>query len=334
MSGVARREYAANEERPLNTPALSCQPEGLTSVHAEELLATHGKTFHFATRFFPTAYRQAVVALYAFFRTLDDLVDERGADWDAEEVRRELEGWQRWLRTACASPAPREPLGASLAALLHTYQLPVTLFLDFLDGLFSDLEPQEFQQAHELYRYCYQVAGTVGLAIAHVLGGRSEQALVAARELGIAMQLTNILRDVGRDLAAGRIYLPQEELTRFGFSRVQFLHLYQQNRGPDERFQQLMCFQIQRARAFYRKGLYGVWLLAPACRPPILLAGRLYQRILTEIERRQYDVLRRRAATSLFTKAREAVVVLLLDSLWRGGEVALIPEMELLYEDD
>ncbi len=333
MRGIDQREHIGGKIRT-QTDHLSCQPENPTSTHAEELLAIHGKTFHFATRFFPAQYRHAVVSLYAFFRTLDDLVDERGADWDAGEVRHELENWQTWLRTDCASSAPREPLGASLAALLHEYHLPVTLFLDFLDGLFSDLEPQEFQHVHELYRYCYQVAGTVGLAMAHVLGGRSEQALRAAKELGIAMQLTNILRDVGRDLAAGRIYLPQQELARFGFSRTQFFQLHQQQQGPDERFRALMRFQIQRAHHFYRNGLYGVWLLAPECRPPILLAGRLYQRILTEIERRQYDVLRRRAATSLFTKAREALVVLLLDSLWRGGEVALTSEMELLYEED
>jgi 15-cis-phytoene synthase len=334
MSSVDRHKCRASGEALLQTPALFCQPKGLTSVHAEELLATHGKTFHFAARFFPVQYRQAVVSLYAFFRTLDDLVDERGASWNAKEVRCELERWQTWLCADCASPAPQEPLGTLLATLLHAYQLPVTLFLDFLDGLFSDLDQQEFQQVHELYRYCYQVAGTVGLAMAYVLGERSEQALTAARELGIAMQLTNILRDVGRDLATGRIYLPQEELTRFGFSRIQFLHLYQQHQGPNERFRQLMYFQIQRARSFYRKGLSGVWLLAPECRPPILLAGRLYQRILTEIERRQYDVLRERAATSLFMKAREAVVVLLLDSLWRGGEAVLTPEMEGLYEED
>jgi len=333
MRRIDRRENIGREEALLKTHDLSYQPASLASEDAEELLATHGKTFHFAARFFPAKYRQAVVSLYAFFRTLDDRVDERGPNWNASEVRQELENWQAWLRTDWSSPAPREPLGTALAALLRECQLPVILFLDFLDGLLSDLDPQEFQYVHELDRYCYRVAGTVGLAMAHVLGGRSEQALTAARDLGIAMQLTNILRDVGRDLAAGRIYLSHDELARFGFSGPRLLQLSQEQQGPDEHFRKLMCFQIQRARHFYRKGLSGVWLLAPECRPPILLAGRLYQRILTEIERRQYDVLRGRAATSLLTKVREAAVVLLLDLLWRGGEVPGDPGMEVLYED-
>lgn len=303
------------------------------SERPEQLLAHHGKTFHFATRFFPARYRQAVVTLYAFFRTLDDLVDERSDTWNSEVVQEELEAWRIWFLQGSMAPAPREPLGSSLFTVQHTFQIPAVLFLDFLDGLCSDLEPREFQHVQELDRYCYQVAGTVGLAMACVLGGRSEQAQTAAKDLGMAMQLTNILRDVGRDLAAGHVYLPADELAHFELSPSALHALFQAGRGPDERFRALMRAQIQRARMFYHKGMHGVWLLAPTCRPPILLAGRLYQRILTEIERRQYDVFRERAATTLLVKVREAGMVFLLDWLWREGEVALSSEMDVLYED-
>jgi phytoene synthase len=299
----------------------------------EQVLATHGKTFHFASRFFPAQYRQAVISLYAFFRTLDDLVDERDEHWNSNDVQQELCAWHTWFATGLGSQAPREPLGATIAALLKRYQIPVVLFHDFLDGLLSDLEPHTFRDFPELHHYCYQVAGTVGLAMAAVLDVRSEQALLAAKQLSIAMQLTNILRDIGNDLAIGRIYLPCAELERFGSSRDHLFRLYREQQGPDERFRTLMAYQIQRARRYYQEGLHGVWLLAPACRPPILLAGRLYQQILSEIERKQYDVLRQRAATGLFTKIREAGIVCALNLLWQMGEVEPSTELELLYEN-
>lgn len=291
------------------------------SKHADDLLARHGRTFHFAARFLPERYRQAVVMLYAFFRTLDDLVDERPESWRADEVCQELAAWQVWFAGGLMTAAPREPLGTTLAALVQEYAIPPALFEDFLLGLLSDLEPRSFSSFHELHRYCYQVAGTVGVAMAYVLGDASEQARLAAHDLGIAMQLTNILRDLGRDLAAGRLYLPFDELERFGLTPSSLLQLSQTQEGADERFCALMGAQIARARRYYLSGLAGVWLLQPACRLPILLAGRLYQRILVVIERQRYDVFRVRAATSLFTKVREAGVVFLLDRLWRFGEM-------------
>jgi phytoene synthase len=305
----------------------------LALQQGEQALATHGKTFHFASHFFPAQYRQAVVSLYAFFRTLDDLVDERDEQWQGHAVQQELSDWHAWFATDLCAKAPREPLGITLASLLNQYHIPVVLFHDFLDGLLSDLEPRQFHNFPELYHYCYQVAGTVGLAMASILGVHSEQASLAARQLGIAMQLTNILRDVGNDLSVGRIYLPCVELERFGSSQDHLLRLYRQQQGPDARFRRLMAYQIQRARRYYQESLHGVWLLTPACRPPILLAGRLYQQILKEIERRQYDVLRQRASTGLLTKLREAGIVCALHLLWSQGEVAPSTEPGLLYED-
>lgn len=319
-------------ERSPSFNLLTGQAHVLMSRQAEQLFATHGKTFHFASRFFPETVRPAIVTLYAFFRTLDDLVDEQTADWQAAAVLRELEAWQTWFQSGCASLAPREPLGSELAIVLSDYQVPLPLFEDFLQGLRSDLEPRVFADFHVLARYCYQAAGTVGLAMAHVLGARSEQALRAARHLGIAMQLTNILRDVGRDLANGRLYVPQDELARFGSSSGHIAQLYQAQQGPDERFRELMRYQIARARLCYAEGLHGCWLLPRNCRVPILLAGRLYQRILTQIELQDYDVLRRRAATSLLTKVQEASIAVLLATLWRLGEVELSGGRKSVYE--
>jgi phytoene synthase len=322
-----------NEKIPYTSrshPDIACS---LAILKHENLLATHSKTFSFAARFFPTELRQAVVSLYAFFRTLDDLVDERGESWCRDDVVQELDAWSHWFANGTASPTPHEPLGAIIAMLLERYQIPVVLFKNFLDGLRTDLEPVEMHDFDELYQYCYRVAGTVGVVMTYVLGVRSRQTHWAAKQLGIAMQLTNILRDLGRDLSVGRIYLPRMELAQFGSSPEHLLQLYQTQKGPDERFCALIRYQIQRARFYYQAGLHGVWLIDSSCRLPIVLAGRLYQRILTEIELRQYDVLRRRAATTMFTKLREAGIVMLLDLLWGRGEMKASLEQEHFYED-
>lgn len=299
----------------------------------ERILATHGRTFHFAARFLPPKLRRPVVTLYAFFRTLDDLVDEPEEGSQRQDVRVELEAWRDWLTRNRSRPAPREPLGSSLASLIAEYQLPIPLFLDFLEGLAADLEVRQIENLKDLNRYCYAVAGTVGLAMAHVLGASSPQALAAAEQLGIAMQLTNILRDVGDDLNAGRIYLPQEELVRFGSSREHLFQLFKSQCGPDECFRALIRALITHTHRYYTNGIAGIWLLPPECRLPILLAARLYRRILSVIERNHYDVLRRRAATSFPEKVREATVAFTLDRLWRRGEIYPHAEMEMVCEE-
>jgi 15-cis-phytoene synthase len=311
----------------------SQQSPATTSASDELLLATHGRTFHFAARFLSPKHRHQVVTLYAFFRTLDDLVDQPAEGRRIEDIRIELRAWKRWFTGAHSFPAPREPLGARLAAVLAEHPIPTAIFLDFLDGLASDLEPGEVRDFSELHRYCYRVAGTVGLALAHILGINSAQALVAAQSLGIGMQLTNILRDVGSDLAAGRIYLPQEDLARFGSSRTHLFQLLKDQRGPDDRFRALMHYQVVRAHRYYVRGMSGIWLLPPDCRLPILVAGRLYRRILTAIEHKDYDVLRSRAATSFPEKAQEAAIAFTLDRFWRRGEALPGIEAEVLFED-
>jgi len=304
-----------------------------TSKVDEDLLATHGKTFHFAARFLPPELRHAVILLYAFFRTLDDLVDEP-AGRQVADIRAELEAWKSWFISKYAFPAPRERLGSALHCVLNKHPIPTPIFLDFLNGLIADLEAQGIYNFSALYRYCYQVAGTVGLAMAHVLGARSAPALTAAKNLGIAMQLTNILRDVGEDLAANRVYLPQDELASFDCPRAHLLKLYEAQQKPDEHFCSLMRFQVKRTHYYYKTGMHGIWLLPPDCRLPVLIAGRLYRRILTVIERNQYDVFHSRATTSFVEKIYEASTALMLDRLWRSREIWTTSEMEVLFEKE
>jgi phytoene synthase len=264
---------------------------------------------------------------------LDDLVDQPDKSRPIEDIRRELDAWKSWFAEGYMFSAPQEPLGGRLGAVLAEHPVPIAVFLDFLDGLASDLEPPEVRDFNELYRYCYRVAGTVGLAMAYILGVSSSQGLAAAQSLGIGMQLTNILRDIGGDLASGRIYLPQEDLERFGSSRAHLVQLFREQRGPDDRFRALMRFQVARAHGYYVHGMSGIWLLPRNCRLPILVAGRLYRRILRAIERKRYDVLRSRAATSFPEKLWEAAIAFTLDRLWRRGEDPTGTEMEVCFED-
>jgi phytoene synthase len=304
-----------------------------TSDSDEWLLATYGRTFHFAARFLSPRLRHDVVTLYAFFRTLDDLVDIPAGGHRIEDIRMELKAWQSWFTGSRSFAAPREPLGSRLAAVLAEHHVPTAIFLDFLEGMISDLEPQEPCDFSVLYRYCYRVAGTVGLAMTHIMGVNSVQALAAAENLGIGMQLTNILRDVGGDLAVGRIYLPQDDLARFDCSPAHLARLIKEQCGPDERFRALMRYQVARAHHYYVRGMSGIWLLPPECRLPILVASRLYRRILTVIERKNYDVLRSRASTGFPEKVREAAIAFTLDRLWSRGEACLTSATEVLFEN-
>lgn len=297
---------------------------------AEALLAHHARTFAFAARFLHPERRLPTIILYAFSRTLDDLVDEMAGPEARESVADELSAWRTWLQSDQRGRAPREPLGAMLAQVLSEYRIPARYFTDLVDGLASDLDtPLAFQTFPQLHRYCYQVASTVGLAMAHVLGSTSDTALAAAADLGTAMQLTNILRDVGADLARNRFYLPEDELAVHGSSHADLLRLAAAGNGPDAPFQAVMRQQITRAHDYYQRGLAGVWLLPPDARPAILVAGRLYRRILTAIERQHYDTLRQRAFTTRPERVREAAIALLLHRLWREGELpAPLPTRE------
>jgi len=335
MIEIGKKNTGSSEQMgQLGEAVISSQRLLTTASGSDEwLLATHGRTFHFAARFLSPKHRHLVLTLYAFFRTLDDLVDKPGPGRRIEDIRRELDAWKGWFTGGYPFPAPQESLGSKLATVLTEHPVPTTVFFDFLDGLASDLEPREIRDFRELYRYCYRVAGTVGLAMAHILGVNSAQGLAAAQSLGIGMQLTNILRDVGGDLASGRIYLPQEDLARFGSSRMHLVQLYRNQRGPDDRFRALMRYQVARAHHYYVRGMSGIWLLPRNCRLPILVAGRLYRCILTAIEQKNYDVLRSRAVTSFPEKVREAAIAFTLDQLWRRGEEFTSTEVEVLLED-
>ncbi|HET9017392.1 MAG TPA: phytoene/squalene synthase family protein [Thermomicrobiaceae bacterium] len=311
----------ASSNRSAGTEFVRGFPRGAgpSDPHAH-LLATHARTFNFAARFLPADLRQPVTVLYAFSRTLDDLVDEPHGANPPAVAGAELDAWRTWLERGREGRVPREPLGAALAGVIERFQIPTGYLVDLVDGLAEDLTLRDVADTAALRRYCYGVAATVGLAMAHVLGATSPPALAAAGDLGTAMQLTNILRDVGADLGRGRLYLPADVLARCGLSRSDVEELAARGAGPDDRLRAVMRAQLTQAREYYARGMAGIWLLPPDCRLPVLIAARLYRRILDVIEANDYDTLRRRAATTRAEKLREAAIAAMLDRLWRHGE--------------
>lgn len=274
---------------------------------SDRIISSHARTFRFATRFLPTAYRDPTIKLYAFFRTIDDLVDESATNsGDEAQICAELDDWETWFRLGFDGAAPRPEIGNELAVICKEHNVPVKLFFDFLDGMRADLQPQTPSTRADVEQYSYSVASTVGIAMAHLFGATSPQAIEAATRLGIAMQLTNILRDVGGDLARQRVYIPRDLLALHGLSPADLSAMMVENRGPDWRLRSAMKTMIGWADEHYAAGIAGIQLLPKDVRMPILVAARLYQQILRQLEANEYDSLRRRAATSGRQKALEA----------------------------
>jgi len=261
-------------------------------AHCREIIRRKAHSFYFASFFLPPHKRQDVFALYAFYRTVDDLVDERPAGCSQAEIVAQLDGWRAWLRNPYASSD--DPVRVALGAVIDRHQIPHQYLDELLDGVAGDLHGRRLQTFAELERYCYLVAGTVGLVMSYVLGIKDTAALNSARDLGIAMQLTNVLRDIGEDLERGMVYLPAEDLERFAYPSERLAQ-----RVVDGDFVALMRFQIARAREYYRAGMAGIPKLNRDSQFPILLASRMYGGILRKIEFNGYDVFSRRAHTRL-----------------------------------
>lgn len=277
------------------------------SGQLDELMTSHARTFRFATRFMPASYRRSTLDLYAFFRTIDDLVDESDRSLMTQrQIEDQLLRWDDWFRSGMTSSAPNPLIGKRLASIVERNAIPVSLFLDFLDGMRYDLGSNFPATRSDVEHYSYQVASTVGISMAHLFGSRSSQAIEAASRLGIAMQLTNILRDIGGDLERGRIYLPDDLLTHHGLDRSQVMDMWKAGTGPDSRLKLVLNEMVAWADEHYAAGIAGVRFLPSDVRMPILIASRLYQAILRELESNDLDSLRTRVFTSNWQKVQEA----------------------------
>lgn len=274
-------------------------PAALESAYrsAERVTAAWAKSFYFASRFLPLEKRRAVFALYDFCRHADNLVDRRGAR-PAAAVQAELRALGRMVRRLHAGEPAGGPRWLALADTLRRFAIPREPLLDLLDGVALDLGPVELPDFAALAGYCRLVAGGVGLMLGPVLGAAPDAFPEPGVRLGIAMQLTNVLRDVGEDLDTGRIYLPADELRRFGLDREAL-----ESRRVSAEFRRLMEFQVARARRYFREGARVVPLFPnDGSRLTVRLLHRTYAGILDAIEALDYDVFRTRAYVSAARK--------------------------------
>jgi len=232
-----------------------------TATPFGEIMRKHARTFTFAAGFLDRERRHATEVLYAFFRTLDDLVDERPQDADIDQLRAELHRWDALVADPERALGAPSPLARALGATMLRYEIPPAYPQALLRGLEDDLDGRPIATVHDLERYAFRVAGAVGLAMCHVLGATTPTALAAASAVGIAMQLTNIVRDVENDLRRGRVYLPSDDLAQFP-GALEALCV----RRMSPPLRDLMRHQIGRARRYYLAGATGVAELPPRVR--------------------------------------------------------------------
>lgn len=287
-------------------------PPAADAQHCERIVRSHARTFALASRLLPAAKRRAVYALYAFCREADDLVDLAPADCGGATAG-QLADYRRRLDKALDGVGDG-PVFREVARVVHEFSVPGSPLHELLDGVACDLSHASYATWEELEQYCQGVASSVGEMCTHVFGvpGGDERRRLAvgyARSLGVAMQLTNILRDVGEDAARGRCYLPADDLKMFGLSAHEVLHNAELSR--DDRWRHLMVFEIARARSLYRVARPGIALLARDAQGCATACATGYAEILSAIEERNYDTISSRARVG-----RMARVGILWDA-WR-----------------
>jgi 15-cis-phytoene synthase len=275
-------------------------PEQAESLrYCQRVTKAAKSSFPLAFWVLPRAKRQAMAVLYAFFRLTDDLADQPG---ETETKRRALQLWRSKLELALQG-VPSHPIHSALQMVVQRYSVPAIHLQEVIDGVEMDLDPLRFGAFFELYRYCYRVASAVGLSCLPVWGFRKNCSLAEAREpaeaAGIAFQLTNILRDLGEDLSQGRVYLPMDELQRFHC-------LPEQWREPSHaaQFQELMHFQVSRAKSYYAQSERLNDYLSGDGRAIFAVMKGLYRGLLDEIERHNFAVFEQRIRLSKRTKFR------------------------------
>lgn len=251
----------------------------------------HGANFSVGFRFLPKRKRRAVYAAYAFCRWADDIADEGGTD-----NARRLDEWQAEL-DACYDGRPSHPITIALADALQHFSIPKRAFVDLIDGCRQDLVKSRYETFDELLHYCHLVASSISDISLSIFGYKSDAAIAYGRNLSTALQLTNVTRDVGDDLLRNRIYIPREELRRFGVTEEELVA-----RAENERVRKLIEFQIERAESYFHAAEPLLKELDFDARFPTLLMGGIYATVLTKIRKDPLMVIRKRLSLTPLQK--------------------------------
>lgn len=272
--------------------------------YCQNRAAGSGSSFYYSFRLLSLESRRPITAFYALCRELDDVVDECR---DASVAARKLDWWRDEINRLSLG-RPQHPVTRALNDTPQGRALPPMLLLEIIEGMEMDLVHQRYPDYATLLRYCYRVASVVGELTAGIFGYQDQATRAYAHDLGLALQLTNIIRDVGEDARRGRIYLPQDELRRFGVQETDILR----SRSTPA-FQKLMQFQYERALALYTKALGELPLIDRKTQRPGLVMAAIYRALLIEIQRAGFPVLHARVSLTLFNK------------LWLAGKTWLGP---------
>ncbi|TAK92110.1 MAG: squalene synthase HpnD [Burkholderiaceae bacterium] len=261
--------------------------------YCQQKAAQSGSSFYYSFLFLPPERRRAITALYAFCREVDDVVDECS---DPQLARTKLLWWRQEVARLYAGQ-PSHPVAHALTPHLSAFNITAERLNQIIDGMEMDLEQSRYLDFAGLNKYCFHVAGVVGLLAAEIFGRSDERTLAYAEKLGLAFQLTNIIRDVGEDARKGRIYLPVDELQRFDVKAAEIL-----NGRYSDNFTRLMQFQAQRAQQLYDEA----FALLPAAdlraqRPGLIMAA-IYRTLLDEVSAAQFQVLHQRIALTPLRK--------------------------------
>lgn len=245
-------------------------------AYCQQKAAASGSSFYYSFLFLPRPKRDAITALYAFCREVDDVVDECS---DPNLARTTLAWWRSEVANLFAG-TPQHPVTQALKEAIHTYGMAEEHFLEIIDGMEMDLDQNRYRDFKELQLYCYRVASVVGLLSASIFGYSDRKTLKYAHDLGMAFQLTNIIRDVGEDARRGRIYLPADEMAQFGVTEADIL----QGKESDT-VRRLLEFQIERAQEYYDRALAALPAVDRRDQRTGLIMAAIYRTVLDEIQR-------------------------------------------------
>ena len=261
--------------------------------YCQDKAAKSGSSFYYSFMFLPPERRQAITALYAFCREVDDVVDECH---DLSLAQTKLEWWRQEVGRVYGG-TPTHPVGHALKDVIKGFRLPQEQLLEIIDGMAMDLSQTRYLDFKGLQLYCYRVASVVGLLAAEIFGYQDRQTLKYAHDLGLAFQLTNIIRDVGEDARRGRIYLPIEDLQRFEVPAKDLLEA-----RYSDAFRELMAFQAERAEKFYDQAFAQLPAVDRKAQRPGLVMAAIYRTLLREIARDGFLVLDRRTSLTPLRK--------------------------------
>ena len=267
---------------------------------ARSLTAHYAKSFYLAAAFLPRKKRWATYALYGFCRYVDNLIDTP-RNRSTAEVIQELDYIEKEIKIGYRTGESEHPILRPFLAVVHYYSVPLDLPIELIEGVRMDTHKQRYDNFKELYLFAYRVAGVVGLMMTPLLGYRDPGALLHAEKLGIAMQLTNILRDIQEDKNIDRIYLPMDEIRRF---QVNLQDFFEEQFTPP--LKELIQFQVERAHHFYDQADTGIKLLDRDAQFPIYSASKIYRGILKKIELQNYNPFLGR----VFVPQRKKIMIL------------------------